>query len=232
MSLTAEGVAWFWMSEGHANVYVSKRKLKNRTYTFLPEVCIVNTDLELLDALATFLQNNQIHFGYSLGKSTKRKGYRIRINSLYVKKFIELVYPWLLGRKKQIADLILQYFREVYKAAGKTRAWSKGESARFLKGIAIYYQISRLNGRDPQHLDKVIAYALKLKEPYPYQRVSKICEQCSKTFIVRKYRENTARFCSLRCRQASPHYHRKRLQPNPELFAFNRGKRNVVKSVG
>lgn len=192
--MTCEGVAWFWMSEGSGNVYIIRLKGKNKTYALVPETTVSNTDLKMIKVLTKFLNTNEIRHNIHLQKSGE---YKLKINCLSVKKFILLVYPWLVGRKKNVANLILKYFEEVYRASGKTRAWAKEDRERFLKGIEIYRKITRLNGNEPRKdLEQVIQLALKIQ--FPYKRVTKTCI-CGKTFIVERYRADRARFCSRQC---------------------------------
>jgi hypothetical protein len=37
------------------------------------------------------------------------------------------------------------------------------------------------------------------KRPSNYSKIQKICEECGKEYIVKKYREETAKFCSYQC---------------------------------
>lgn len=200
--ITAEGVAWFWMSEGSANIYIHRRKIGGRTYTLLPEASIANTDKDMLDALALFLDRQKINY--------YRCSTRIRLNCSNVRKFLIIIYPWLVGKKLKVANLVFRFFKEVHTPAGKTMAWSRGEQERFLKGVEIYKQIALINsGKIRKDLDQIIRYALQ-KRDYPYVSLIKTCEYCKEQFRVYKNRKNTARFCSMDCRKKSGSYVRSR----------------------
>ena len=156
--VSAEGVAWFLIAEGTLTVQIYKRHdiINGLEYTAIPYTVITNGEIDLLNEIKKWLDFNQIKSYITKGsrkssKLSKHDWYRLEVkNFLNVEKFLELILPYLCGKKKRCGELLLELCKKYRKKKGwnnKSTFNLQRERQRFLEMTKIHDEISSLTNR-------------------------------------------------------------------------------------
>lgn len=153
--VSAEGVAWFLIGEGSINITIHKMEGEQRCligYRALPHVIFTNTDLETLQLIRKWCSSNQIVSNLTCRKKRKRMRkdcYRLHIHSFCnVKKILELLMPYLVGRKKKAAEVMLNFVRECKRSRRGEVYPLREEISRFLIAAKYHDQLLKINDSD------------------------------------------------------------------------------------
>lgn len=114
-----DGMAWFFMGEGSIDLRIRVRVRKDcvrPTLSVEPTVRIANTDGEMIRAGQVWCQDRGISYCLvsRLNKPGRRRITILQISQGHVKKFLDYVFPYLVGAKREQAKLMVQYFDELY----------------------------------------------------------------------------------------------------------------------
>jgi len=173
-----EGVAWFFMGEGCATLGCTRRKesrglMSILGYRISPRVAIGNTDPILLESIKGWFKSKNIHFNFCASKTRKKMHRRM----FYLKvdepenasKFLKVISPYLLGRKRLVCELMLECLpkckRENWSSLMREKVirdeatgrilginWdADAERKRFLELMKYRDKISQLNGQKAKY---------------------------------------------------------------------------------
>jgi len=169
-----EAVAWFFMGEGCATLGCSRRKetrglMSILGYRISPRVAVGNTDLALLEPIKGWLKAKNIHFNFcatKTRKSTHRKMFYLKIDEAEnASKFLKTIFPYLLGRKRLVCELMLECLPKCMRANWSSLMRNKvirnkdtgrilgvnwdaeKERKRFLELMKYQDKITQLNGK-------------------------------------------------------------------------------------
>lgn len=159
--VTAEGIAWFFMSEGCLNIEIRRDKKAGIGYRMYPTFKIDNTDHEMISDTESWFLKNSIICNKSSRVGTNKPVYRIRTSCYSVKKVLDKIYPFLLGSKKKIADLVYEYFIHVWKPPDCPTKYKAANRRRFLEGVKIHDQICDIVGLKTRNRKYDVQYFLK-----------------------------------------------------------------------
>jgi len=144
--ISDEAVAWFWLAEGTGYLELTKRHEKKGLsgilgYQLTPYMSIANTDFDLMKVIEEWFKAKNIKCGLHMMKT---KPPRVPIAHLKVgrtrdvKKLLEILLPYLVGRKRVVCELLLEclnrYGRDGWSEIWKTKGtWIRDERGRILK---------------------------------------------------------------------------------------------------
>lgn len=154
---STESVAWFFMGEGGVGFNVSK--VKGRLgFRVSPRCECSNSDMALLRPIMAWLDKNGVKKSLCKhnGSYSRIPNYRVSVDRFrQVKKFLSIIHPFLLGRKKQASALMLEFigkFGRTFSPYGQAyNAYRRHdgllqERLRFLEMITYYEKLRLING--------------------------------------------------------------------------------------
>lgn len=111
-----ESVAWFFIGEGGATLGCSRRHERVGLsailgYRITPHVAITNTDLDVMEVLERWFKVKKIknNFCTRQPKAPRKTRFDIKVERFAdVKKFLEIILPYLVGKKKIVCRLMLE----------------------------------------------------------------------------------------------------------------------------
>lgn len=132
LMVTDETVAWAFMSEGSAWLNITKGK-RLCGYIIRPVITIFcNSELSLIKPIEDWCSINKIIFQRTTAKLNKKNqkwkdSYRILIQNYEgIKKSTSLLYPYLIGKKKDVSVIMIKYlevFPPVKNPLGAMNRW-------------------------------------------------------------------------------------------------------------
>lgn len=149
------------LMDGEGHISIGKNKLsKNYRYRF--QLYFSNTDTRLVDYFTDFCTNNDIHF-YIRKRIKQKKSYLDQyevsvVGIEHAKHFLDLIYPKLIGNKKEYAGIVLKFLESRINRKINFKA-ERNEKGQYLHGHSpeytgyeeqLYTQYKEL--RDPQRL--------------------------------------------------------------------------------
>lgn len=153
--LTERQLGWLagiWDGEGSITVF--KYAEKNGAIKYCPTICAVNTDLTIINEVQKLADLLGINFHLMERKIPKSKrdkhsiSYQLITRKMsYIKKFLEIITPYLISKKAQ-AELVLRFVNkrlaklEINKGSNAKSRYSEDE-------IEISKNIRELNKRGP-----------------------------------------------------------------------------------
>ncbi len=160
--VTAEGVAWFLMSEGTLSLMIRRDKKAGIGFRMYPTLTIANTDLALLEATEAWFRKKGISHFRKKKTSSNKPCFAIVTQCISVKKAIDLLYPHLLGAKKTIANLLYDYFEKVWLQPDNPEKYKAASHERFLIGVKLHDAICAINIGKTRNRKYDITYFCKL----------------------------------------------------------------------
>jgi transposase-like protein len=159
-----EGIAWAIMGEGYIGLSLSKVRVKTQNcvgYSIKPTISISNTDNEFIEALYQSLKQYVTARMYRDRRSEgRREGYFLVVQGTRVKRLLMEIRPYLVGRKKRIADLMMEFFERF--PSGNLGGTLTKRRQRFLEMMEYYDKICSLNNRTPRNHKYSKEYFVKL----------------------------------------------------------------------
>ena len=149
--VSAEGVAWAFMSEGSIYVYVNENKSKDERWTVvLPAIEISNSDEEFIGKLAEWLNSKGIKatvLPVKGGKRGRKTQYRISLRGDgRCRRLLELVSGHYVGVYRKQAELMQEFIKKFKRPSGKKLPRLEGKR-RVIEMMEFREKINSLNGK-------------------------------------------------------------------------------------
>jgi hypothetical protein len=154
--ISTEAVAWAFMGEGCFTIHVSKEKSYRLGYGIRPFVSIGNVDVEFLKPIKEWCDSKGIVCSKTLihekPSMNQRQNYVLIIEGyVNVEKLLKEFQPYLVGRKKAIASVILEFIEKFKRPARHSKEHQRlsieEEKQRFLEAMRYYDKVALLNER-------------------------------------------------------------------------------------
>lgn len=199
--VTNEGVAWFLMGEGYFYLCILRCK-KGIGFRMQPMIRVSNTDYALLKPIMKWLELKGIpfHTNKTIPKNPNAHVvYCVTIGRSYRsgKKFLNSIYPYLVGNKRRIVRIMLDFIKRFELPYRARRLNPRQSRERFLRMMKYRDKISALSGqlRGKQSKSKYsYTYFLEYFETHPLPP-SIICPYCRYEFFPQKLLTEYTRKC-------------------------------------
>ncbi len=137
-----EAVAWFFMGEGNATFECMQRHEQRGLsailgYQVRPYISISNTDLTLMRLLRGWFKAKKIKHNVYIPKTKppRKPCAVLKIGRVVdVKKFLEIILPYLIGRKQTVCQLMLECLNKFGREGWSEIIKTKGIITRTKKG--------------------------------------------------------------------------------------------------
>lgn len=138
-----DSLAWLaGIIDGEGHIGMSKQKYKEYI-RYTPRVCIVNTDVALLDAVGTILKENNIGFHVSTRQRNERSKPTFDFTTSGIKrlaKLLPLLVNRLRGKKERAAKILNEYVQTRMSMPYKSGAGFDKDKAE-----SVYLQLKEIN---------------------------------------------------------------------------------------
>lgn len=164
--MRAESVAWFFMGEGSVHINFSKHPEMKCGFRTFPQALFANTDIETLKPISSWLKKNKIPHQIWSQKPKKKNWsvcYRLCMSGFSsCKPFLEKIYPYLVGRKKEEVKIMLEYINKFKRREGYRRSTFSSEAQRLLDTLEYRDRICKLTHNKGQKTKYTHEYVKQL----------------------------------------------------------------------